>query len=64
MNPFAWIVPLGIVAYILVALAVVTGLLQRRVRKWRFFPLHRALGVSALVVATTHACLVLWGYLL
>lgn len=64
MNPFAWIVPLGIVAYVLVALAVATGLLQRRVRKWRLFPLHRALGVSALVVATVHAFLVLWGYTL
>ncbi len=64
MNAFAWIAPLGIAAYVLLALTVATGLLQRRVRRWKLFPLHRALGVSALVVATMHAFLVLWGYLL
>lgn len=64
MNAFAWIVPLGITAYVLLALTVATGLLQRRVRRWRLFPLHRALGVGALVVATTHALLVIWGSML
>lgn len=64
MNFFAWIVPLGIAAYVFMAAAVTTGLLIRRMRNRKLFPLHRALGASALATATAHVFLVLWGSLL
>jgi hypothetical protein len=54
MNNLAnLIVPLGITTYVLVLLAVCSGLLH-----WNF-KLHRGLAVTAAVLATCHAALVI-----
>ncbi len=56
MNNLASLIePLGITTYILVLLTVCSGLLH-----WNF-KLHRGLAVTAAVLATCHAALVILG---
>ncbi|MBF0533318.1 MAG: hypothetical protein HQL23_09550 [Candidatus Omnitrophica bacterium] len=61
MKPASLIIPLGIAAYLLVLLAVLTGVLKHKYHlKWVQWNWHIWLGFATLLAATAHAGIIFY----
>ena len=59
MEWYLLIRPLGIIAYVLFALTLLSGLFMKNIKIKYKFKIHKWLGIIALVIASVHYSLIL-----